>query len=311
MKIYRLPSLAEVTALPDGACAALGNFDGVHLGHKALLREAAKKSPCAVWTFSVPEKAEFTVPLLTEPTVRLRMFYSCGIEYAVTEDFDAVRNLSCEEFVRDVLHEKLHIGSVVCGYNHRFGKGGTGTAQDMQALCRRYGMECTVVPPVTCDGVAVSSSIIREKLAAGDVRAVARLLGRPFSLSSPVVHGKSLGSAYQIPTVNQKIPKRAQTPLFGVYATAVTVDGEVYAGATNVGVRPTLNDGNEVNCETNIIGFSGDLYGREIRVDFLEFVRNERKFEDKDELFSQIRKDIEACRKIFADLSQCSERNPS
>ena len=308
MKIYKLPCRLPADALPAGCTAALGNFDGVHLGHKALFEEALKTPPCAVWTFTEPAKPNSPTPFLTDAKERLRLFSLCGLDYAVMEDFSLVKDLSCEEFVGKYLYEKLRLARVVCGFNYRFGKGGKGNAGELKKLCGEYGIECTVIPPVTIKGREISSSIIREMILCGDTEGAEALLGHPFSLTSPVIHGKNLGSLFNTPTVNQEIPQGMIIPKYGVYATAVTVDGKVFPGATNVGIRPTLNDGDKVNCETNIVGFSGDLYGKDIRIDFLKMVRDEQKFPDKGALFSQIKKDAERCRMIFTEHS---ERNRS
>lgn len=306
MKIINLPGLTPTDSLPEGGCAALGNFDGVHMGHKALFREAEKYSPAVVWTFSSPAKPNSPTPLLTDLGERLRLFSLCGMEYAVVEDFHELKDLSCEEFVKYRLSEKLRLSRVVCGENYRFGKGGTGNAADLCALCEKYGIECTVVPPVTDGGSEVSSSRIREYIRCGNTEHAERLLGHLYSFSSPVIHGKRMGSAFGVPTVNQKIPEGMAVPANGVYATAVTVDGEVFAGATDVGVRPTVEDGGALFCETNIIGCTGDLYEKTVRIGFIKRIRGEEKFSSADSLFTQIRKDAEICAAIFEQYRERS-----
>lgn len=304
MVIYRLSDLRTVPSLPKGGCAALGNFDGVHIGHRALFKEALKSSVSVVWTFVEPAKPAAPVPLLTDLSERLRLFAEMGLSYAVITDFQSVRELSCSEFVRDHLKGTLGLSSAVCGYNYRFGRSGAGDSVLFSRLCRENGIACTVVPKVCIDGEEISSSRIRELILNGDVKEAKKLLGHPYSFTSPVLHGMRLGSSFSTPTVNQNIPSPFAVPARGVYATCVHIGEKIYPGATNVGVRPTVSDGKDLNCETNIIGFSGDLYGSSLRIDFLEKLRDEKEFSDKDALFSQIKKDIDECARIFGQFSE-------
>lgn len=308
MKIYNLSDFSERNDLPEGCTVALGNFDGVHAGHKALFSEALKKPLSAVWTFTSPAKPNSPTEILTDTEERLRLFSACGLGFAVLEEFEAVRNFSPRDFVAKILCENLAVSGVVCGYNFRFGKGGAGNAEELKKLCAEFSLECTVIPPVEIDGMTVSSSAVKEALQKGDAEKASVFLGRNYSLCSTVLHGKSLGRKFKTPTVNQKFHKGSVIPKSGVYATAVRFDGKVFPGATNVGCRPTIDDGNEVNCETNIIGFSGELYGKEITVEFLKFVREETVFSDEDALFERIKKDIAVCSEIFRNSS---ERNKS
>lgn len=304
MTVYKLPELSALPSLPEGASAALGNFDGVHIGHRELFRAAAEKRPSVIWTFSVPAKPGAPVKFITSPGERLSLFSESGADYAVTVDFDSVKDMTPEEFVRDHLKGTLHISRAVCGYNFRFGRGGAGNADGLRALCEKYGLECTVVPEVSADGREVSSSLIRELISRGDTESAAKYLGRSFSLCAPVIHGKGLGRSCGFPTVNQLFPEDCIVPACGVYAAAVEVDGKVYPGAANVGMRPTVSDGNDVNCETYIIGFSGDLYGKTVRVSFLRKIRDEITFPDTDRLFARIREDSEICLRIFGEFSE-------
>ncbi|MBR2847911.1 MAG: bifunctional riboflavin kinase/FAD synthetase [Clostridia bacterium] len=305
MTIYKLPEMT-VTALPDRPLAvALGNFDGVHRGHQRLLsavREIAARIPgcvCAVWSFTTLAKDASSIPSLTTTEEKLRHIAASGVQYAILENFEDMRSLSPETFAISYLYEKLHCAAAVCGFNYRFGKGGAGDADLLSSLLSPCGCSVTVVPPVVFDGRVVSSTRIRAAVAEGDMEQAAALLGRPFSICLPVVHGRKLGRTIGLPTVNQTFPEGHIIPLRGIYACACTIDGCRYPSVSNVGVRPTVSDGDKVNCETHIIGYNGDLYGESIRVEFYRRLRDEMKFSSVDELKEAIEKDILGARSYF------------
>lgn len=300
MTIYTLPEMT-LGALPDRPLAvALGNFDGVHCGHRQLLSEvcalAAQIPECipAVWTFHTLAKtdAQAATPVLTTPEEKLRQIAAAGIRAAVLEDFDAVRDLSPETFVRAYLAEKLHCAAVVCGFNFRFGKGGAGDADTLRALLAEVGIPLSVVPPVLCGGEPISSTRIRLAVESGDMEDAAALLGRPFSVCLPVLHGNRIGHSLGIPTVNQNFPAGHIVPCRGIYACICTVNGKRYEAAANVGTRPTVSDGDAVNCETHILGYDGDLYGKSVRVEFCRRLRGEEKFDSVAALKAAIERDI-------------------
>lgn len=280
---------------PDQPTAlALGCFDGVHIGHAAVIRAAMETGkPSAVVTFRQPPstvlKGDGAQTLMTD-ALREKVLDGMGLDALIYLDFPDVRDLSPEAFIRGVLVEKFHAAFVFCGFNYRFGKGACAGPQELMDLCARLGIRGVCIDPVCVGGRPVSSTRIRALIAHGEMEQAAEMLGRPFSLSLPVVHGHMLGRRLGSPTINQRIPGGHIVPRFGVYASAAAVDGRIWPAVTNVGIHPTVSpDG--ILVETHILGYSGDLYGREIPVEFIRFLRPERKFEDTAQLKAQIRQD--------------------
>ena len=294
----------NATTVPQKTAVALGFFDGVHLGHRSLFLRTAEESEqrniaSAVLTFS--EKGSTNMKqgarhLCTEEE-RLSQFSELGMDYAVLLDFEAVKNMSPEKFVSGIVLGVCHADVAVCGYNFRFGKDASGDTDTLVALMKRVGGDCIVCPPYIHKGEPVSSTEIRSCIADGDMENARLLLGRPFSLSAEVCHGKSLGHSIGIPTANQRMPDNIVDIRSGSYVTRIFIDGKYYYSVTNVGVRPTVDTDGSVNCETHILDYDGDLYGRVIRVEFLSFIRDEARFPSVDELKKQIYKDIEEVRK--------------
>lgn len=293
-------------ALPSGEShvVALGNFDGVHIAHTALLEKAVSEAERlgvtpAVFTFSKHPRESFTSEsprLITAKDEKLELFDKLGIKRVFIADFESIRYLSPEDFVKGVLVEKLGALRAVCGYNFRFGKDGAGSAETLAHL---MGARAIVLPEVSADKSPVSSTRIREAVERGDMEGAAALLGRPFFICFPVVHGKELGRSIGVPTINQSFPELHVVPAHGVYACLVRVGDTDYRGVANVGVRPTFEDGGRVNCETHIIGYSGSLYGEYIRVSFYKKLRDEKRFGSAELLREQIRLDIEAVNDYF------------
>ena len=306
MTNYNLPEMTAA-ALPDRPLAvALGNFDGVHRGHRQLLFQACALAAgipdCvpAVWTFTSLAKTSVT-PVLTETSEKLRLFAKAGIRAALFEDFAFVRDLSPETFVREYLVRTLRCAAVVCGEDFRFGKGRAGDASLLRSILAEAGVPLSVVPSVMTDGVPISSTRIRLAVEAGDMEKAAALLGRPFSVNLPVLHGNRIGHTIGLPTVNQKFPDGHIVPAHGIYACICTVDGRRYEAAANVGTRPTVSDGDAVNCETHILGFDGDLYGQTVRVEFCRRLRGECRFSSVSELKAAIEQDVRNTHAYFAE----------
>ena len=294
---------------PAPAVLCLGNFDGVHLAHAALLRKGRElteklnassggQAPalCGVFCFFRPSGdyflAENTHPThLTTLKERISALRALGANLIWLCDFPSVRGLSPDGFLH-LLRDTCGCIGTVCGYNHRFGAQAAGTPPRLEAF---FGQDHTaVLPALEIDGMPVSSSRIRACLKAGDVETAARLLGRPYALESRVLHGKSLGHTWGFPTANQNFPADRLIPAHGVYAVACHTPSGVYPGVANIGLRPTVEAPTRVNCETHIIGFSGDLYGRAIKIEFLKFLRPEQKFDSVEALKAAIRRDTEA-----------------
>lgn len=290
---------------------ALGFFDGVHLGHGALLRCVAQRAreldalPAAV-TFDAHPKSKIlgqATPLLTTPSDRadlMRRLY--GIREIIVAQFDQrLMHMDWREFVTDFLINGNGAVHLVAGHDFHFGYMGQGNPQRLQQLCAELGVGCDIIAPVTIDGITVSSSYIRTLVAQGEMERAAQFLGHPFGLTDQVRHGKRLGSRLGFPTVNLQIPAASVMPAFGVYAARLWVDGESYAAAANVGVRPTVDENGAVTAEATLLDFSGSLYGKTVRLELLRFLRPERKFDTLDDLRAQVMGDIEAVRNMDCD----------
>lgn len=287
--------------LPHGITlsCAVGNFDGVHIGHAALLEKAAEKTGAeasAVWTFRVHPRicgGDTGAYILTSTEQKLGYFAGAGLDYALLEDFYDVRGLSPEEFVSGLLYKKYNIRTAVCGYNFRFGKDASGGADEFVKYFGSLGANAFVIPAVKSpSGEIVSSSLIRRKIENGEIESANALLGHPYQLRLPVSGGEKIGRSIGIPTINQLFPQNFVVPKYGVYVCRCKLSGEDYIGVANVGVRPTVREGDKVNCETHILGYSGWLYGKTVSVDFYSFLRPEKKFGSLDELSDAIRADI-------------------
>lgn len=298
MKIYHITCREE---LPVGGrvFVALGNFDGLHPGHSAILRAtlmgaAAKDALPGVFTF-LQGKA---TPLTTLEE-RLRLFEQAGMKAVWLADFAALREQSPEEFVQTTLSGIGAVG-VACGFNFRFGYKASGDEQLLKALCTAQGMDCAVIPPVTVGGVTVSSTEIRRCLSEGDLQSANLLLGRPWSITGSVLHGRAVGGkVLSSPTMNLAPDPSRLLPPFGVYFTECMIDCIDYPAITNLGIRPTFGE-SELLCETHLLDASGDFYGKEVEVRFLAFHRSEQKFDSPDTLAQVIAHDIASARNYFA-----------
>lgn len=296
MKIIDLKTGTEMPCVFEKTSIAVGNFDGVHKGHTALF-ECVKKTAVTLGTKSAVWSFEDFCPknrgrCITLPSERQALIASCGIDYLILYDFDDVCMLTCREFIEDILIKTCRAESVCCGFNFRFGKNASGDCETLRKIMEQNGKKAHVIPPYEIDGQTVSSSFIRELITQGKPEQIEKYLGRPFSVCLPVVHGRHLGRTIDSPTINQNFPTDHIVPKYGVYACGVIIDGESYGGVSNVGVRPSVCGENvTVNCETHIFNYSGDLYDREIKVEFLHFIRPEQKFPSIDELKKAITAD--------------------
>ncbi|MDE7262383.1 MAG: riboflavin biosynthesis protein RibF [Oscillospiraceae bacterium] len=290
---------------------ALGFFDGLHLGHQALLRRTVEQartlglSP-ALLTFDRSPREFVTgtpVPLLTTNEERRRAVETLfpGVE-VITVPFDRdMMTMPWEAFV-EMLADSYGALWLVAGHDFRFGHRNTGNAGLLREKAAALGVGCDIIPAVKLEGVTVSSTYIRSLLEKGDAETAARFLGRPFSVSGLVKHGKRLGSSrLDAPTVNVVPDPRQLVPAFGVYAAWVTVDGETRPAVTNVGVRPTVDTDGGVTVESHLLESVGELYGADCRVEFLKMLRSERRFGSLDGLREQIARDAEEARAYFAN----------
>lgn len=293
--------LSALPAFPDGCVATLGNFDGVHLGHQAVLRQAADQArkfglPLVVLIFE-PLPREFFAPhapvaRLTRLRERVAFIAELGVvDVLLVLRFNtAFAQLTAETFVERVLAGALHTRHLVIGDDFRFGQGRQGDFALLEQLGRRFDFSVQAAATWALDGERVSSTRIRALLAERDVAGAARLLGRPFTLCGRVIHGDKRGRQLGFPTANVALHRRL-SPLRGVFAVTTTLpDGAVVNGVANVGTRPTV-DGQDARLEVHLFDFDRDIYGKLVRVDFLHPIRDEQKFNTLEELIAQITKD--------------------
>jgi riboflavin kinase / FMN adenylyltransferase len=303
-----LNGIEDVPASARGAALAIGNFDGVHRGHQALLdvtRAQAKTSggPAGVILFE-PHPREFFQPdrphfRLTPMPLKLKLLERFGVDLAVVLRFDAVlAALSAQEFIAHILVDKLKAAHVVVGYDFRFGKGRAGDPKTLQQAGAADGFGVTVVPQVAAAGEVFSSGAIRAELGQGDVHGAAQMLGWWWRVVGDVRGGAKRGTGMGYPTANV-----AMTPgtalAHGIYAVRVHFNGEHHAGAAYLGTRPTFDDGAPL-LEVFLLDFDGNLYGREIEVEFIDFIRGDRRFDGMEQLKAQMALDCDAARQILA-----------
>ncbi len=285
---------------------ALGFFDGVHLGHQALLRECLHlaqqtgSTPCAL-TFDVhpQDLVQGNAPkLINTPADRRKLLEQFGMESIHTLQFDAqTRKMPWQDFFR-YLTEELNAAGLICGEDFRFGYQGEGTAEKLRNACKEKGIPCVIVPEQTKDGIRISSTHIRQLIEGGQLDQAVEFLGHPHILSGTVISGRKLGRTIGIPTANIQIPAGVIMPPKGVYACKVTVGQNAHLAVTNIGNRPTVG-GHHVTVEPWILDFDRDLYGRQITVEFYKFLRPEKKFASLEELQAEIQKNAAETRKIL------------
>jgi riboflavin kinase / FMN adenylyltransferase len=308
MKLYR--NLAETPADFGPSALTIGNFDGVHYGHRRILRRLVALAKARDWKPSVltfdPHPTRIVAPersprLMTTVERRAELMREEGIEQALILPFTAeLAQLSPEQFVRDILAERLGARAVLVGDNFRFGHRHEGDVATLTRLGARYGFETEVVPAVQCRGRIVSSSGIRELVGSGDVAAAARLLLRPYALEGNVVSGRGVGSKQTVPTLNLATPAEL-IPARGVYITCTRdLDGDRrWDSITNIGYRPTFGASDELTIETFLLQPLEGEAPRRIRVEFLRRVRDERQFASPDALRAQILDDVGAAQRYF------------
>ena len=283
------------------SCVALGMFDGVHMGHRRIVVAAKNKStelgiPTSVLLFSKsPHGASELLPLGD----RLNELSKLGVDIAYIYDFEELRDKTPEEFVKEELYEKIGARAVFAGYNYRFGKKASGNPDTLKALCTELSIECDITDKVEYLGDSVSSTRIRRLLKEGDVESANKLLTYPYYIRAEVLHGKELGRRLGLPTINQRIESSRAEMARGIYYTKTYIDGEAYVSVSNLGVRPTVEDTECINLETHIIGFDGDLYGKEVKVEFYGKGRGEMRFDSVDALRCEVEKDCERAVEFF------------
>lgn len=306
MYVYSADDFSSSVHASTELITVLGNFDGVHIGHAALLRAATEERErrpgalVAVRTFFAHPRPDCR--RLTSNSEREALLSAHGVDILIYDDFEHLRDMSPERFVRDVLC-RMNTVCCVCGYNYRFGRGASGDAEQLERLLRDKGITLITVEKVTHHGDTVSSTRIRGELEKGNIEEANALLGHTFGITAEVVHGRHLGSEFGFPTANQSLPHELDYLPHGVYASVFEIDGARYPAVTNIGVRPTVGGDERVFCESHILGYKGDLYSKLCRLELVSFMRRERRFENTDELKSAVFGDIRDAERVLGDIS--------
>lgn len=294
-------SLEEINNIPP-CSIALGNFDGVHMGHRALISQAVAKAKelgikSAVFTFSNHPKNLFAGKTVVKNIIyqeeKAALIEKLGVDYLFNIEFTQdIAKMNPMKFIDDLLVDKMNIREAFCGFNYRFGYQAAGNPDILRKRGLVKGFNVNEIAPVTIDGDVVSSTLIRGLIRAGDVEECEKFLGRKYSVGGEVVVGNRLGRTIGFPTSNIMIDENMVTPPNGVYITKCIYNGQVYDSVTNVGVKPTIGVFKK-NMETHIFDFNKELYGKHIQVVFLKMTRDEVKFHSVEELSAQIVKDCE------------------
>lgn len=301
-----IPDRQSVSYRGGRKTAALGCFDGIHIGHVSVIN-AAKREDAALCVLSVGKPfmvhgiATRMVPECEEENTLAQL----GVDIFVRTDFEKLRGMSGEEFVGEILASRLGVSLVSCGADFRFGKGAACGTRELSEFAEKYGIECVICPQVEADGRKISSTWLRELLDEGNIRQLNKLLGRRYGYAVPVTTGMHLARRLGAPTINQPLPGNLYPLRKGVYASQTLLSGLWHYSVTNIGVKPTV-DGSERRSplsETWIPEFSGDLYGETVRVELLDFIRDERRFDSLDELGETIQMNARTARGIWEELS--------
>jgi len=299
MKIFN--TIEEIENIRP-CCIALGNFDGVHVGHQTLIRSAVEKArslgiASGVFTFSNHPKnlfaGENTVKNIIYQEEKASLIEALGVDYLFNVEFTHdVARMNPMRFIDELLVEKMNLREAFCGFNYRFGYKAAGNPHILRQRGMVKGYNVNEIPPVTVDGDVVSSTLIRGLIRSGDVEECEKYLGRRYSIGGEVVVGNRLGRTIGFPTSNIMIDENMVTPPNGVYITYCIYNGGKYPSVTNVGVKPTIGTFKK-NMETHIFNFNKELYGKHIQVEFLKMTRDEAKFSSVEQLAAQIVKDCE------------------
>lgn len=269
----------------------LGTFDGLHAGHRAVIEKAKDFFSVAV-TFDIPPKGIISgePQLLILPDDRENRIKKLGINQVEMQSFEAVRKISAVDYL-EFLKDKYNPSRIVCGFNYRFGYKAEGDVALLNKFCKKNGIDFICVPPVEKDCVVVSATNIRNLIREGKISEASSQIYGGFCFTAPVLHGDMRGRTIGFPTANQNYPENLVKLKFGVYITQVTIDAVQYSAITNVGIRPTYQT-QTIGCETYIKDFCGEIYGKDMKVEFLQFVREEKKFLSLKELKNAILSDV-------------------
>ena len=300
--------ITKLTPSDRPTSTALGYFDGVHKGHRAVIKEAvetAEREDLVPSVFTLQQsprtvlRGEKSCNILTTEK-KLGILSSLGVEQVWLIDFCTIKDITAESFVSDILKGVFNCRHVSCGFNYHFGAGAKGSGEILDEMCRSYDISVLARPRIIMGDKPVSSTRIRECIRHGEVRRAGQMLGEPYGFELPVIHGRELGRKLGTPTLNMKFPEGLVCPLFGAYASAVTIDGKSFCGVTDIGVKPTVGS-DEVLCETWMPDYTGEeLYGRTLRIDLIDFLRPEVRFSSVEELQREILKNGETAKEIYS-----------
>lgn len=294
-----IKSLDEVINV-ENTVVTIGNFDGIHKGHIKLIKEAVKEAKTknyksVVFTFENHPMRYFradSIKHIITNEEKVKIFEDLGVDIVFMIPFDEyMTKISATDFVKTILHEKLKCKMVIVGHDFTFARNKEGNASLLESLGKNYNMKVKVIEPIKIKGRRVSSSYIRNLINDGNVSEIKDFLGRNYFLEGEVIHARKIGRTIGFPTANLKAEDKLIIPKNGIYAVKVYIKNKVYYGATNIGYNPTVN-GKALSIETNIIDFDEEIYGEIIKVEFLDRIRDEKKFNSLDELKSQLRKDV-------------------
>ncbi|GIM30815.1 bifunctional riboflavin kinase/FAD synthetase [Paraclostridium bifermentans] len=294
-----IKSLDEVINV-ENTVVTIGNFDGIHKGHIKLIKEAVKEAKTknyksVVFTFENHPMRYFradSIKHIITNEEKVKIFEDLGVDIVFMIPFDEyMTKISATDFVKTILHEKLKCKMVIVGHDFTFARNKEGNASLLESLGKNYNMKVEVIQPIKIKGRRVSSSYIRNLINDGNVSEIKDFLGRNYFLEGEVIHARKIGRTIGFPTANLKAEDKLIIPKNGIYAVKVYIKNKVYYGATNIGYNPTVN-GKALSIETNIIDFDEEIYGEIIKVEFLDRIRDEKKFNSLDELKSQLRKDV-------------------
>lgn len=279
-------SLSLEKRKPCAIC--LGTFDGIHLGHRSVLNKALSSEyiPVAL-VFSFPPSGAGALMSLDDKKVALK---NMGFKKVAVLKYEEIKDMTFTAF-EDYIVSRFNVALICCGYDYSYGKGRQGNAETLRAFCEKKGIEISVSSEVKTENKRASSTEIRRLIAEGEIDKANSLLLNPFSFTADVTSGDKRGRKLGFPTINQVYPENLVKPKFGVYKVEVEIDGKSYKGISNIGLRPTFKT-ESCTSETYIMDFSGDLYGKSVKITLLKFIREERKFSDIDELINQINEDI-------------------
>ena len=307
MTVYEYPKcILNGEKIPECALA-LGFFDGVHIAHRDLLCSARQKAneiglPFGIFTFVSDTGIKSTVPRLYSDSDKLTIFDLLGADIVIMADFSQIRDLSPDEFVNQVLIEDCGCRCCVAGFNFRFGKGASAGADELSKLIGKHGYDIIIKDEMRHGDDTVSTSLIRSYMASGKIEDANLLLGAPYFIKGKVEHGNSEGHKLGYPTVNISLGGKDTLLRCGVYRSAVAVLGKIYSSVTNIGICPTFEE-RDIHSETYIFDFNKDIYGADVTVYLLGFLRDEERFSTPKELTEQINKDKEKAIKENGEIT--------